>query len=292
MIGTMIRYVLGSTLVLLALSATAWASDYRNSVEVATGGTLEVDLSSGAIEIETHDKNEVYVEARSSSSRTRFELTSDGTDARLTSSREGLWKIFGWGRVRVEILVPEDYSLDLRTGGGSIEIEGVRGEIVARTSGGRIEVDEVEGNLDIHTSGGSIQLEEIRGDVRARTSGGKIRVSEVTGALEVRTSGGSIRIDDADGPVEAHTSGGSIEVRFSGAPGGVLKTSGGSIDAEFPRDSGIFLDAKTSGGRVQVESEITIKGTMERDHIAGKINGGGPHLELRTSGGNIRVSER
>lgn len=292
MTGTMLRYLLGSTLVLGALSATAWASDYRNSVEVATGGTLEVDLASGSIEVETHDKNEVFVEARSSSSRTRFELTSDGTNARLISRREGFWRIFGGGRTRVEIRVPEEYSLDLETGGGSIEIEGIRGSILAHTSGGRIEVDEVEGPLDIHTSGGTIQIEEVLGDVRARTSGGKIRVSDVTGALDVKTSGGSIRIDDANGPVQARTSGGSIEVRFSGAPGGVLKTSGGSIDAEFPRDSGIYLDAKTSGGRVQVESEITIKGTMERSHITGKINGGGPHLELRTSGGNIRIRER
>jgi hypothetical protein len=255
MLNTMFRYLAGSSLILLALSATARADDFRQTVRVEPGGTLEVDLSSGAIEVETHEGNEVSVEGRSGG-RTRFELTSDGRNARLIGRRQGFWSIFSPGRVRVEILVPEEYSLDLDTGGGSIEIEGIHGRIVAHTSGGRIEVDEVEG------------------------------------PVELETSGGSIRIDDANGPVEARTSGGSIEVRFSGSPGGLLKTSGGSIDAELPRDSGIYLDAKTSGGRVHVETEITVKGTQERSHITGKINGGGPHLELRTSGGNIRVSQR
>ena len=98
-------------------------------------------------------------------------------------------------------------------------------------------------------------------------------------------------IDEVVGPVTARTSGGSITVRFDGDPEGALETSGGSIDVEIPEGAGVDLDARTSGGRVSVQPEITMSGALRSNQIEGSINGGGPKLRLRTSGGNISVEE-
>lgn len=295
-IASVTGIVLGAMALLLGLAAPgARAEDFERSVAVEPGGTLRVELSSGSIEVETHDRATVEIDARTSGWAARamqFALDQDGRNVRLTGSRSSWLGGLGPGRVEVRVRTPQEFSLDLRTSGGRIDVQELSGQVKATTSGGSIELDRVDGDIELNTSGGSIKALEIEGDVYARTSGGSIHASEVSGRVEVRTSGGSIRIRDVGGEVEAKTSGGSISVRFTGAASGRLETSGGSIEVELPDEEGVDLDARTSGGRVVISEDFGISGNVERDRVEAKINGGGKQLELRTSGGNIRVDER
>jgi hypothetical protein len=57
------------------------------------------------------------------------------------------------------------------------------------------------------------------------------------------------------------------------------------------RAAAFQLDASTSGGGVDA-SGLTItleKTSRDRSRLAGAVNGGGPLLKLRTSGGSISV---
>jgi DUF4097 and DUF4098 domain-containing protein YvlB len=291
----MTRYAIALALLAGWLPATAGADEFRQAIPVQPGGSLEVDLSSGSVEVETHDEHEVAVDAESrglSGGLTRFELSGDGVNAKFVGKHSGWLGMFGSGELRVRVRVPESYSIDVRTGGGSVEIDELGGRASVRTSGGSIELVEARGPVELETSGGPIRVEEVEGDVTARTSGGRIQISEVAGRVEARTSGGSIDAHEVDGPVEARTSGGSISVRFNDAPEGDLRTSGGSIEVEFSEDAALELEAETSGGRVQIDSEIRVVGVLGRDQVKGQVNGGGAQLRLKTSGGNIRVRVR
>lgn len=277
----------------LALAASnASADDFRDEVNVRPGGTLTVDLAAGSLQVETHDDARVAVDASSSGwlGGLHFTLTSDGENARLVGERSG-FPFLGFG-TRVRVRVPVEYSLDLRTGGGPIDIEAVRGSVRARTSGGSVTLEGAVGPVDLQTSGGPIRIADVQGETRARTSGGPITASEIVGALDVETSGGPIRLQDVAGPVQAHTSGGGITARFSHAAAGELRTSGGSIEVELPEGAGVDLDAETSGGRVSIDGELTVSGELDRSHVRGRLGGGGERLVLKTSGGNIRVRAR
>ena len=282
-----------SALPVAVLATAALAEDFTQSVDARSGGTLEVDLRGGKLEIETHELEEVRVDAYSRSgffgSAIQFSIESDGTDVQLKGKG-------GWftGNARVRIRVPRKYSLDVRTAGGNVDIAAVAGAVEARTSGGRITLDGARGDVELRTSGGPIEVRNVVGEIEARTSGGPIRVEEVDGEIDVETSGGSIWIYDVSGPVKAKTSGGSIEVRFAARPEGDIETSGGSIVAELPEGEGVDLDARTSGGRVTLDSpvKIELRGNIDPNHVRGTINGGGPELKLRTSGGNVRVLVR
>jgi hypothetical protein len=287
-----------ATLMLLAscLPSAAAARDFEKRIAADPGGMLRIELQGGSVEVESHDEHEVHVAALVDGVGSRsldFELSGDGVDVELTGDFGGwLSRLVADPRVRVRVRVPQRYGLDIRTGGGKVEAEEIRGEIRARTSGGPIEIDEVEGPVEVRTSGGPIEAKKIRGDLVARTSGGRIRASEVMGSVDAHTSGGPIEIRDVRGRVDLRTSGGAISVRFSDEPEGVLETSGGGIEVEFHRDAGVSLDAKTSGGRVKIEHGIVVRGDLEPGHVVGDINGGGPELLLRTSGGDIRIRER
>jgi len=290
--GAMRGVRIAALLLGLALATSARAEEYRESVAVRPGGTLEVDLPRGSIEIETHHDARVDVEASSHgwSGGLQFTLTGDGTNAKLEASRAG-W-LPGVGGTRARVRVPENYSLELTTRGGSIEIEAVRGSVRAHTSGGSIELDGAVGRVELSSSGGPIRVEDVRGDTVLRSSGGGITASDVDGALDAETSGGPIRIQDVDGPVNARTSGGGITVRFAGPPSGALRTSGGGIEVEFPEGQGAELDARTSGGRISIDAELAVSGEIEPGRVRGRLGPGGAELELETSGGNIRVRER
>ena len=103
----------------------------------------------------------------------------------------------------------------------------------------------------------------------------------------------SIRLSDVEGRTEARTSGGAISVRFSAAPAGELRTSGGSIEIVIPPGTGAELEARTSGGRVELDRALSFAGERELEPAcAGTLGPGGERLELQTSGGNIEIRSR
>jgi hypothetical protein len=279
---------------ILALGAApaARADVFRESVAAAQGGRLVVRLSQGSVEIETHDEPSVRVDARVTglgSESYEFTLDGDGRDAKLVGRAGGFFPWFGGPRVHVRLHVPERYGADVETRGGSVEVEGLDGALRVRTGGGSIHASETVGDLDLETRGGGVQVDEVRGKVRAHTRGGSVVLSEVVGEVDAETSGGSIRVHDVEGRVHARTAGGSISARFESGAQGDLETMGGSIEVEFDQDEGIQIDAQTFAGRVLLEEGLDYQGRIERDRLQGAINGGGPLLRLRTSGGSIRL---
>jgi hypothetical protein len=92
--------------------------------------------------------------------------------------------------------------------------------------------------------------------------------------------------------VEARTSGGPIRATFSpgNQHGGRLATSGGSVDAVLDPATRLSIDAATSGGSVVSDLPAASRVSTSRRELHADLNGGGALLELRTSGGSIRVS--
>jgi hypothetical protein len=192
-------------------------------------------------------------------------------------------------QIEFRLKVPPQLAADLHTRGGSITVGDLKSEVNARTSGGSLTFGRIDGPVNGETSGGSITLNRGQGRATLRTSGGSIRIEEVAGDVDAETSGGSIRISRTTGRVRAHTSGGPIVIGHA-ANAVDASTSGGGIEVEMPSNAAFELDASTSGGGVH--SDFTVFGAVndsERHALRGTVNGGGPLLHLRTSGGGIRI---
>jgi len=218
---------------------------------------------------------------------------------------------YTWLRqVEYRVSVPREFSVDLSTSGGSIAVGDLKGEVLARTSGGELNFGRIDGPVRGNTSGGGISLEGSRGKAVLRTSGGGIRIDDVAGEVDASTSGGSVQVNRATGRVSAHTSGGSITIRdttgavdASTSGGSVsarlsaqpqessrLSTSGGSINVELASSVHVNVDASTSGG--SVSSDFPVPTSGDHQNLRAAINGGGPLLQLRTSGGGINIQKR
>ncbi len=265
------------------------------TVPVEPGGTLWIDLDRGRVEVCSHDEPVVHVQAEArgwAAGMALFSLGRHGSDVEIDGTVDGWFPTLLGPRIEVRAWIPHEYSVEIETRGGRIRVADIGGRVAAQTRGGRVEVSNVSGPVLGATTGGSIRAANVQGDLRARTSGGSIRVEAVKGDVETRTSGGSIRVEDAGGQVDARTSGGSITVSFAYEPWGRIETSGGSIRLEFPAHAGTDLDARTSGGRVEIDRDLNADGQRGHSRFRGRINGGGPPMRLRTSGGSIHVKRR
>ena len=109
--------------------------------------------------------------------------------------------------------------------------------------------------------------------------------------MKLHTSGGSINTDAITGNIDAHTSGESIKVTINKqlTEDDKLTTTGGSITAYLISNIQLDINASTSGGRVK--SDFKIDGKVKKMSVKGSINGGGPILILKTSGGSIKIKE-
>ena len=299
---------------LLALAPFAAHAKIERTIEktftVQPGGTLHVDTQGGEIRVSPSSDNVVKVTAReriraNSESEAddllkdltlRIEQSGNEVTASAKYERQSVGFHFGsWPPVNVDFIVsvPASFSADVHTSGGGITIGDLNGKVNARTSGGGIKLGKLGGEVDARTSGGGVSLEESVGAATLHTSGGSITVGRVSGPAELSTSGGGIKIDSVQGAVQAHTSGGSVRAGIAGPlkDDCVLSTSGGSVKVNVDKAAAFNLDASTSGGDVDAEG-ITItmtKSNRSRSKLAGNVNGGGPLLKLRSSGGDIVV---
>jgi hypothetical protein len=211
---------------------------------------------------------------------------------------DGNFHFGSWPPVAVDfvVTVPHGASADLKTAGGDIVAGDLDGTVLARTAGGEIRLGKVGGEVEATTAGGNIDLAAGHGRVKLSTSGGTISAGRLAGPAELRTSGGDIKIEDAEGAVSAHTSGGDVRAVFVGPLKGdsSLTTSGGDVRATVGQATGFHLSASTSGGSVKADGlTITIDhGAIGKSSLSGDVNGGGPLLELRTSGGDVNVVVR
>jgi hypothetical protein len=245
---------------------------------VAPGGTLLVDAEGSTVRVSGHDGNQVIVHMRARAAEkelagTRLDAVQTDAGVTVTMHRDRHnWLLWGnWSQHEIEVQVPRQYAVEVRTSGGSVELRDTTGIASLRTSGGSISANQVTGNTEMRTSGGSIEAESIQGDVDAATSGGSVRL---------------VRID---GKIRAKTSGGSVHCELAGANRGIAAmTSGGSIEVSLPADTKGSIEATTSGGRVSSDFQVS-SSVQERSRLIGTLNGGGEPIYARTSGGSISL---
>ncbi len=241
----------------------------------------------GHLTVETWDKQIVEVLAEKKAKKQKqldgFKVTFYQKDNDIFVEGDGDWN----NKVSVKFIikVPQEFNLGLKTGGGSIGVADISGEIKVSTSGGSISIGNVtQGNVEANTSGGSIKVGDVDGNLKVDTSGGSIRLGKINGKSSIETSGGGITLEQGGSDVKAETSGGSIKI--GPVKGKVnVHTSGGSIRIGMADDDVI---AKTSGGTIKVEGS---KGSVKIVSSGGNLfvgSSGGP-VKAETSGGNIKI---
>ena len=314
------QHLMALALLVAAAPAALAEGEMSQSFDLAPGGRFELDTANGHVEVvgTGRDGVRMTVVSRQQDPERDYEFDYEVRDGLVRISVDKLgrggsfWRLTNRNSLRFRIEVPRRTDVLVDTSGGRIVVDGIDGEVemdtsggpitgigidgpvVADTSGGGITLERIRGDVVADTSGGSIQIEDVVGDVEADTSGGSIRIDEVQGSVSADTSGGSIRVGGVTGEVLADTSGGTVSVAFDGRniEGASLSSSGGGVRVQIDPAASFSIDAAASGGSIECDIPIEVRGKVSKYRLSGDVNGGGPLLTLRASGGTIRIEPR
>ena len=260
---------LRSLLLLLSLAAfglSAYADEWTKTYQVGNNPSLHVDTNDAAIEVTRGVSNTV-------NARVLTDGISIGTSGVRVTERQDADKVelqvhvpSEWGfhlgmhrSVRVQIQVPQQTALDLHSGDGHIAVTGISGQARLDTGDGHISVQDFNGALRAHTGDGHMSIDGAFTDLDLRTGDGHVDLTVRHGSKM--------------------------------AGGWLIHTSDGRVEARLPEDLSAELYVHTGDGHIQLDMPVTINGSIERSRIRGKLNGGGPLLEITTGDGSIRIGK-
>jgi DUF4097 and DUF4098 domain-containing protein YvlB len=152
-----------------------------------------------------------------------------------------------------------------------------------------------ETTLDLHSSDGHIRVDGTSGTAKLDSGDGHIEVREFNGALRAHTTDGQMTIDGVFADLVLHTGDGHVD--FTARPGSkinsawLIRTGDGRVEARLPQDLAADLNAHTGDGHITLDFPVTVSGSIERSRIRGTLNGGGPELEIATGDGSIRIAK-
>lgn len=263
---------------LAASSALAAEATFERDLAVSRGVDLSVITGAGSIHLTNGPAGHVHIFGRvrsgwgGSDAQVREiaghpPIEQTGNVVRIGTRHENLHNI----SIDYEIQAPADAILDAETGSGDLNDDGVGAHAKLDTGSGSIRAKGLQGGFTAETGSGDIHAEQAGvGDVKAETGSGSIELKNVQGGLRAETGSGSITASGA--PKDAWR----------------LETGSGSVEI-WTGSAALTLNAETGSGSIHCDREIATQGTMEHNHLTGKIGGGGPTVRIESGSGSIRI---
>ena len=215
--------ILGSVCALLVLALGAHASDRRGefteefhqTYAISPNGRVELDNINGAVHISSWDRSEVKVDAvkyagtKDRLDEARIEIDSGKDYVSIRTRYPDHDHSFNWGSrdnpagVEYTLTVPRTARLDeIKLINGSLDVNGVTGEVRASCINGRLEAHNLTGRADLSTINGHL---DARFD---QLSESPVELKSVNGSLELTIP------SDSKAQIEASTVSGGIENDF------------------------------------------------------------------------------
>ena len=127
------------------------------------------------------------------------------------------------------------------------------------------------------TVNGGIELSGLKGKVTAEATNGGVKARDISGAIDASTTNGGVEVDLAD-------------VADSGIK---LGCTNGGIRLRLPTTAKATISARITNGGIDTDGiNVETSGEASRRHLEGRLNGGGPRIELEGTNGGIRIGAR
>ena len=276
---------------LFAAAQIAAAADHNFDRTLSTNGSPSVSVSTGSgyIHLRAGSDNQVHIAGHvhsgnngwfnggSGDAESRIQqivanppIHQDGNEITIGERHAGdLYRGIG---IDYEVTVPRGSNLNASTGSGDIEAQDVGSSIKADSGSGSVRIRGVHGPATLQTGSGDVELNENgEGEVRAQTGSGSIRLHDIRGALRAQTGSGDI---EASGQITADSK---------------LDTGSGSVRLELGPQARLNLNASTGSGSIRTQQSLSVQGDLNRHHVIGSINGGGPTVRVNTGSGDIEI---
>lgn len=177
--------------------------------------------------------------------------------------------------VDLEVRVPANCDLAVRTISGAVEIHGVTGNIYLETASGDVNLQEVTANVIGKSASGGFEVHRFNGRLGLRTASGEVSVT--AGLLQAFNLG---------------TVSGDVTLAGRLAPDGeyAVRTTSGDVHLGLPRDTQCLVKIRTVSGDVDCALPYD-RERESRRQMSLAINGGGPVLQFGSVSGDLSITE-
>src|SRR5437868_5111014 len=217
--ATWLGAVLGTVCALLILALGAHASDHRGALTeefhqtyaLTADGRVELDNINGAVHISSWDRNEVkvdavkYADTKERLDEAKIEIDSRNDSLSIRTRYPEHNQNWNWGShnnpasVEYTLTVPRTARLDeIKLINGSLDINGVSGEVHASCINGRLEAHNLAGRANLSTINGRL---DARFD---QLSASRVELNSVNGSVDLTIP------SDSKAELEANTVSGNI----------------------------------------------------------------------------------
>ncbi len=231
--------------VLIAWSAVQVADRFATSTETRgheypAARTVEL-VADGQVTVTVGADDKILVTERNrsgfgSSEFSANRIAGDGESKLSVSSRcAAAWWWSANCEAGLEVTVPSDTAVVVRSLSGDVQVRGVSGDVLARSGSGQVLVDggrqvearssngdvavvAAQGSVTATSGSGRVEVEDVAGDVEAKSSNGQVEVRFVSGDVSADSGSGHVEVDAARGDIEATSSNGDVTVRGVGEP--------------------------------------------------------------------------
>jgi DUF4097 and DUF4098 domain-containing protein YvlB len=249
--------------------------------------TLRAKLAAGAMFVTAEPRETAAVEVQpydgSSSSREAAEQTMvemRGSDLHIEAPEQG-WRLRRSGRIRVDVRLPEDSCLSIRTASADSRFEGRFGDSSIDSASGDVTVGHVAGTLTVHSASGDVRIARVDGPTSVDTGSGDVFIASAVGDVVVGSSSGDLTVEQSQGSVRARTASGDVRLDTVGHGDVDLHTASGDVRIGIPAGTSVWLDLATMSGSTR----------SDLDHAGDTPAGGVANLNLRvrTASGDIEL---
>ena len=261
--------------------------------------SLFVEIGKGSVTIVATDTTESSVEVTGRDAESvRVEQSGDQISVVAPKQRTGF--LAGDSRLDVNVTVPTDSDLAVRTGSADITVDGVVATGQVRSGSGDVQVDTFGGPAVVETGSGNVRIGEARSELRIKSGSGGISLGHTGSSVAVSTGSGDVEIGTSNGPTVVKTGSGDLEVVDAQSDVSLTTGSGDLLVRKALRGR---VTAKGASGSVRlgiaagvpVWTDIsTVSGEIHSSlNGAGRPTEGADHAEVRakTVSGDIVLTE-
>ncbi len=282
--------LLAATLLLApaAFAAPASEQSFTRTLPVNAAPEVTVLTGAGSIRIQAGDDRAVHIAGRVHSN-SGWSFNGHGSDAEqvrqiasnppitqsgntITIGERHASSLFRNISIDYVLTLPRASIIAASTGSGDIDILDAGASLKAQSGSGAVHAQGIHGPATLGSGSGDIVLQQTGpGDVKAETGSGSIHLAGVNAALNAGTGSGDIEV--------------------SGQPGSEwrLHTGSGAIRLNLGSSARFALNAETGSGSIHTAQPISMQGELDRHHVSGTVNGGGPTLRASTGSGDIDI---
>ncbi|MCG8434741.1 MAG: DUF4097 domain-containing protein [Gammaproteobacteria bacterium] len=170
----------------------------------------------------------------------------------------------------IRLRVPAGVNVKFENRVGSIQAEGVRGDMFLDTSSGSVTAKDGQGRLSADTGSGSVGVSNYKGNVSADTGSGSVTVEDIEGDVEADTGSGAVDIFRAkSASIEVDTGSGSVELEDVSGDLMVDTGSGGVRAHNITAGSRLMID--TGSGGVRLDGDLSGVERLNIDTGSGSV---------------------